>query len=155
MKPEQTTETDWRTELIALLVALSALTLVVLAVAGILAVWGLSDLRNLDPEEAMDRIVRAAVEGDERYVIDYEIDRDQAPKIGISRPAWDVMVSCRQELPNATLAMTTTGNHMDWVSSEIRIDCVSSTIQCRANNGQVVTPRYFYVHTCTVASSFP
>jgi len=131
--------------------AIHLATVIILVLVGTVSLGGcFLNLRGPDPDSAMNNIIQAAIKNDERYVIDYENDRGIVPSIAISQPAWDVLISYSSELPSATLAITTTGNHMDLVSSEIQIDCSTSTIQCKSDNGQVVSPRYFHVYTCTV-----
>ena len=103
-----------------------------------------------DPNDMMTRLLRTAVKGNERYVIDHEIDRRKMPKVAISQQAWDVLFGYVSELPFASVAITTTGDHMDLVSSEIQITCPTAIIRCKSENGQVVAPRYFYVYDCTV-----
>lgn len=103
------------------------------------------------PDSAMSKIIQAAAKHNRRYVIDANLDTRQRPHIAISPYAWDVLVANSDELPLATVTMTTTGNDMDVVSSEIRITCPSSMIECKSHNGQVVSPRHFYVYTCTVS----
>lgn len=106
-----------------------------------------------DPDSAMRHIIQAAAKGNERYIVDHEIDRGQVPNTAISRRAWDVLAPYANELPFATVAITTRGNQMDLVSSEIQIVCPSLTIRCTSDNGQVVSPRYFYVYTCTAPTA--
>lgn len=105
------------------------------------------------PDSAMNKIIQAAVKRNRRYVIDADLDRRKVPNIAISPRAWDVLVAYSGELPLATMTITTTGDQMDLLSSEIRITCPSSMIECESDNGQVVSPRYFYVHTCTVVTT--
>lgn len=102
-----------------------------------------------DTYEEMRKIVQTAVKGNERYVID-EIDRRRLPGTAILRPAWDVLLAYVNELPSASVVITTTGNHMDLVSSEIEITCPNAMIWCKSENGQVVGPRYFFVYECDV-----
>jgi hypothetical protein len=108
-------------------------------------------LQGPEPKIAMDSILQAATKGDARYVVD-EVDRGQVPSVAISRSAWNVLASHSSELVGATVAITTTGDQMDLVSSVIRIDSLTSRVLCYSDNGQVAAPHYFYVYTCTLVT---
>ncbi|MBN2004527.1 MAG: hypothetical protein JXA21_14320 [Anaerolineae bacterium] len=137
------------TRRILLLIILS-FTLTVLGV--VLCNACLLRLQGPDPEDATGAILRSVAKGDRRYVIVDEISHGNVPRrIAISQSAWDVLVPHSAELLSATVTITTTGNDMDVVSSDIRIVCPNSTIGCKSDNGQMIT-QYFYVYTCTVFS---
>jgi len=108
-------------------------------------------LQGPEPKIAMNSILQAAMKGDGRYVVD-KVDRGQVPGTAISRSAWDVLATRSSELKSATVAITTTNDQMDLVSSGIRIDSLTSTLLCHSDNGQVVAPHYFYVYTCTLVT---
>lgn len=126
--------------------------IVILMVLGVILCNAcLLGLQGLDPEDAIHAILRSVAKGDQRYVIAKEpARRSDVPGIAISQPAWDVLVPHSAELLSAAVTITTTGNDMDVVSSDIRIVCPNSTIWCKSKNGLMVT-EYFYVYTCTVA----
>jgi len=123
---------------------------VALALLGRFTIQVLSNLEGPDPDKAMQDLLQAALEGDERYVVELGTYRHRVelPTVSIERSAWDVLVSHANELSKATVDITTTGNDADLVSSEVRIVGESCVIECLSDNGQVVGPRYFYVYTC-------
>jgi len=134
---------------------LLAAPLVILTIFGvILCNVCLLSSQEPDPEDAINTILRSVAKGDRRYVVvdEIAISRGHVPRIAISQPAWDVLVSHSSELLSATVTITTTGNDMDVVSSDIRLIGLTSTLCCKSNNGQVITPGYFYVYTCTVSN---
>ena len=109
--------------------------------------------KTTSQERGLERIMKAAIRGDERYVIDEEgIERSNVlPAVAVSRPAWNTLIAHSSGLAEATIAITTAIDPGDNISSEIRIDCASSTIHCSSRDGNIGN-WHFYVYTCTVAA---
>jgi hypothetical protein len=139
-----------------LIFTLAFMTVFVL-ISGFAAIWIISNLNGPDPSKATRSIIHAAIAGDERYVIEFDESkrRRELPAVSIERAAWNILISHSTELATATVQVATKGNDMDLVSSTIQITGKSSVIKCLSDNGQVASPRYFYVYTCTVTTKVP
>jgi len=107
------------------------------------------------PEYGMQQIIEAAVNDQEKYVVD-DSTRYCTPRnrTSISRSAWEVLSSYALELPEATVQITTTTRTDDIVESVIQIRGLSQDLRCQSGSGSVLFV-CLYVYTCTVSMPPP
>lgn len=87
---------------------------------------------TIDPTTAWERVARAAVKDNERYVIeDDEVVRATGlRRIMIFRSAWDVLNACPDEALAKPPALVKTILQEDTDSIIVQVDCVSVKVKC-------------------------
>lgn len=87
---------------------------------------------NIDTADAWNRVVHAATEDNERYVIenDEAVNPTRLSRIIIRRSAWDVLKTCSDDALLQPPASITTIPQGDIESLAIQVDCVISQIRC-------------------------
>jgi hypothetical protein len=89
---------------------------------------------TIDPTVAWERVARAAVKDNERYVIedDEAVRATGLRRIMIFRSAWDVLKTCPDETLIEPPASVKTVSQEDTDSIIVQIDCVTAQVKCHA-----------------------
>lgn len=89
---------------------------------------------TVDPTVAWERIARAAVNGNERYVIedDEAVRATGLRRIMIFRAAWDVLKICPDEALIAPPVSVEAISQQDIDSVIVQVDCATVRVRCHA-----------------------